>query len=189
MSALFSTWIPAPQVIVNPSGGLANGMAVTIAPPKPTAKGRQVLKSSASSGMGIVDIERDRARSSGIDDGTSFAIAKLSVESKRHAAHTDLAISPHPISFDAARCRSISFDADDFEHPEFPTSMAFLEPSEFTSRSIPLDPARCRRSPCRSIGDRDSKCRCPSCGRPSRRGRRRVILRKCDADVYTRSRN
>jgi hypothetical protein len=40
MSALFSTWIPAPQVIVNPSDGLANGMAVTIATPKPTAKPR-----------------------------------------------------------------------------------------------------------------------------------------------------
>ena len=57
--------------------------------------------------------------------GHRLAIAKLSLESKRHAAHTDLAISPHPFlvrcrsvpitpirfSFDAARCRSIPLDA------------------------------------------------------------------------------
>jgi hypothetical protein len=61
-----------------------------------------MFKSSASSGMGIVDIERDRARSSGIDDRTSFAIAKLS-ETKQQAAQTDLAISPHRISFDPAQ--------------------------------------------------------------------------------------
>jgi hypothetical protein len=42
---------------------------------------------------------------------------------------------------DAARCRSIPMplDADDFKHPEFPTSMVFPKASQFTSRSIPLD--------------------------------------------------
>jgi hypothetical protein len=49
--------------------------------------------------------------------GHRLAIAKLSLESKRYAAHTDLAITPDPflvrcrsMSLDAARCRSIPFD-------------------------------------------------------------------------------
>jgi hypothetical protein len=46
--------------------------------------------------------------------------------------------------------------ADDFEHPEFRTSIAFPEASQFASRSMPLDLARCRSMPldlarCRSI--------------------------------------
>jgi hypothetical protein len=55
----------------------------------------------------IVGIERDRATPSGIDDRTTFAIGKLCLESRRRAAHTDLAIWPLSVfSFDAARSRT-----------------------------------------------------------------------------------
>jgi hypothetical protein len=65
-------------------------------------------------GTSGIERHRDRTASSGIERhraastmGHRLAIAKLSVESKRHATHTDLAISPHPISFDLARCRRL----------------------------------------------------------------------------------
>jgi hypothetical protein len=71
---------------------------------------------AGSSGSSGIDdrkssgIERHRAASSDIDDRRSFPVAKLCLESKRHAAHTDLAINPDPF---LVRCRSMSLDADD----------------------------------------------------------------------------
>ena len=61
----------------------------------------------AQAGMGIVDIERDRAASSGIDDRTSFGDRETFSRIKTTRSDTDLAISSHPISFDAARFRSM----------------------------------------------------------------------------------
>jgi hypothetical protein len=61
--------------------------------------------------MGIVDIERDRAASSGIDDRTSFGDRETFSRIKTTRSDTDLAISSHPISLDLARRRSMPLDA------------------------------------------------------------------------------
>jgi hypothetical protein len=66
-----------------------------------------------SSGMGIVDIERDRARSSGIDDGTSFGDRETFSRIKTTRCSYGFSDQSRSVSrsmpLDVARCRSILF--------------------------------------------------------------------------------